>query len=200
MNYSSIAQLALLVIAIAIVVTYIRPSFAEIQDIQSTAAAYQDTLDKANELNMQLNSLVQEAQSISAANLDALDVYLPNEIDDLTVMSDLKEIADRAGVQVQSLATGEESGAKVVSAYSDPDMAGSALAYRDYTIIVTGTYETFKSFLSLTEQNKYPLEVVALSFGATSDTAAATQKKADVPDGAYSFTIRTYAYGAATSE
>lgn len=195
MNFSSLTQIGLVIIAVAIIVTYINPAFADIKETQDTVYAYQDTLNKASEFNQKLNALMAQYQSFRPSDLDALDTYLPDAIDELQVMADLKAIADMSGITVTSLKAEDTEEAPQNVAYDDPAMQQAPqLTSRDFSIILSGPYRSLKQFLATIERNHYPLEVIALDFGTKVDTAASTQRDANVEEDGYTMTVRTYAY------
>ncbi len=195
MNYSSLSQLALLIIAIAVVFTYIKPSFVEIKDIQDTTLEYTEVYQKTSEFNSKLSGLVASAQAFRASDLEALDVFLPATVDELTVMSDIKAIADQSGVTITLLNASDVVQPSTDVEYTDVEMEqASVLAYQDFNVTLSGSYDSLKTFLGFIAQNNYTLEVVSLVFGVTSEDVGASQTSVTAAQGEYQMILRAYSY------
>ncbi len=195
MNFSSISQFALLAIGIAIVFTYIEPTFGDIKALQDELFQYTDAHNKASELNQKLASLVSEVNQFRRSDLDALETFLPDQVDSIAVMADIEAITRQHGMQLVSLAAQEvqEGNTDVVLADSEvfiPDYT----TYQDFSLAVTGSYSDLKRLLEALERNKYGLEIVRLQFGTESQTANTSVTSAAVPTGGYSLTLRAYAF------
>ncbi len=195
MNFSSISQFALLAVGIAIIFTYIEPTFGEIKTLQDELFQYTDARDKASELNQKLAALVSEVSQFRRSDLDALETFLPDQVDSIAVMADIEAITRQHGMQLVSLAAQEvqEGNNDVVLAESDvfiPDYT----TFQDFSLTVTGSYSDLKRLLEALERNKYGLEIVRLQFGTESQTANTSVSSAAVPTGGYNVTLRAYAF------
>lgn len=192
MNYSSISQVALLIIAIAMVFTYIKPTFVEIKTMQDELFEYTDAKNKADEFNVTLESLLAELASFNPSDVKALETYVPASIDSVAVMADIEQIAKKNNMAVSSLKADavEEGNPDVV--LDGAAVGGGGTFSQDIDVTVSGSYEDVKDMLKDFEKNKYILEVVKFSFGAISDTATAVVSSSATPKGSYTFTLRTY--------
>lgn len=194
MNYSSISQFALLIISFAIFFTYTQPTIGEIKTVQDETFAYTDAVSKASEFNTKLSQLMNQMNSFRSSDIEALEVYLPDSVDSLTVMSDIETIARQNNVQILAMAEAEVEDASGNVQFEDEVIAGPKVSTHDFNVTFSGTYEDVKRMLRNFEQNKYLLEVVSFQFGAITDTAAATVSDAVTPDNGYVMVVRTYAY------
>ncbi len=166
MYVSTIAQFALLIISVAIIFTFIEPMFGDIKTVQDETATYADALEKASEFNAQLQRLSSELASFRQVDLARLETYLPTEIDTLAVMADIEAVARRNGVTVNQLNSLELVAPNTDVTFEEDDgVLPPVLAHQDFTVTVTGSYDSFKGMLRDLEQNKYLLEVAALRFG-----------------------------------
>ncbi len=82
-------QIALIVVSVVIIATYINPQFQTLKDTQDETTQYQEAVDNAESFLAELDRLQNQAADLSAAQLNALDEYLPNEIDPVTIMRDI---------------------------------------------------------------------------------------------------------------
>lgn len=151
-------QIIMFVVAIGILITFVQPMFGKIALTQNEIGTYTEEQEKVTEVNNRLNSLVARLDSISADDYTRLRVYLPDTIDEIHVIRDLKFIAEQSGVLYKSS-----------SAYGqNPDpMADDNIEFRPrsqaFNLQVEGTYPQIKRLFSLMEQSNYPLEVHGVS-------------------------------------
>ncbi len=201
MNYSTLTQIIFLIIAIAIVPTFIRPTLLDIKSLQDDILVYGEAKNKALDFNQKLQSVIAQEQSFQRSDLRALETYLPTTVDTLAVMADIEVIARSNNLTLTTLASEEVDAANedVVfeEVYYEEGMEMPVIPATDssdFEVTVTGEYADFKAMLRDLEQNKYPLEVVALQIGATSLTQEAVVTEAGADEATYSLTLRTYAY------
>lgn len=195
MNYGSLTQIGILIVAVAIIFTYIKPTFSSIATIQASTDQYQAALDKTSEFNATLRRLVGEVNSFSPRDMKATETYLPATIDEVQVLADLAAIARQSGVSISSMNAGATTSANTGVVLNNEAVAtnGSSI-YQDFNVTIAGSYEAMKVFVGKLAQNKYPLEVIGLTFGNTVDSGNTKVVKGDVPLGSYAFILRTYGY------
>lgn len=193
MNYSFVAQIALLVIAIAMFVTYTQPTFAEIRQLQDELFQYTDVTTKASDFNQKLRELISREASFRSSDLAAMDTYLPTSLDTVAVMADIAAIARRSGVTLGSLSAGDDTAGNSQVVVEGTDATANLTSSHDFSVTVDGNYENLKQFLDNLEKNKYPLEVVDFQIGSVA-TAASSAKTPAKPtaDNAFELTLRTY--------
>lgn len=185
MPYSLLTQLALIVIAIALVFTYIRPNLTEVTAIQDEIYEYSDAVGKAQELNNQLRELISLKNSFSVNDVAALEQFLPTEIDAPQVMRDIEFLVDQNEVTLVAISFDENMNSipLPVDEFAegvDPNSSEVNLAtmpHSDFVLTVNGQYAEIKAFLLALESNDYPLEIVSMelvrseSDGSTVNTA-----------------------------
>jgi hypothetical protein len=149
---------------------YVEPTITEIGVIQTDIAELQVERNKIAEINNTLNQKIATFESISRVNKEKLAVYMPRLIDDINVLRDITFIMSEAGVVNTGLAYDGAPNANT-SVLSEDD--GGSAAFGDqqptkhsFTVAIEGSYTNIKEFLSLLEQNEYPLEVHELSLQA----------------------------------
>lgn len=180
-------QIALIVISVIIIATFINPKFQVLKATQDETVEYQEALDNANSFQSELQRLQTQIDSFSFTQLSALETYLPDTVDPVVVMRDLAAIAEQVGLDVTSLATAEgfeSRSANSVAAQGqafEEERSSVTLATTQVILGVIGDYEQLKNFLNFVEQNKYPLRVTAMSFTASGDVLFSVE-----------FTIETY--------
>jgi len=161
------AQIAMVVVSIAIIITYVEPAFGEIGEVQDSIAVYREEREKVSQVNAQLSSLLQTQKSVSLVDQNKLLTYMPDKenIDTIAVPRDLALIALQAGVLYRSAAFAGTTDApqSTTDQASTPGALTELPKPYNFTFAVEGTYTQLKNLFRLIEQNHYPLEVTELS-------------------------------------
>lgn len=168
MKYNSLVQLGLIVISITIIFVYIQPTFAEVRQVQDELFEYADAVDKAAEFNQRLGELVAVGNSITAADRARLDRLLPAEVDTVQVMRDLEVLVERTSLSLVAL-TAEELFIPVAPADYEGSENEFALAYQDFSLEVSGTYEDIKLLFAAVESNDYLLEIMDVTLNESTN-------------------------------
>lgn len=163
------AQIGMVVVSVAIIITYVQPAFSEIGVVQDSMAVYSAEREKVSQVNGQLNALLETQKSVSLVDQNKLLTYMPDaeNIDTIAVPRDLALIALQAGVLYRSAAyEGTIIAAQTGSASNEAPAAGAPTelpAQYRFSFSIEGTYNQMKNLFLLMEQNHYPLEVSELS-------------------------------------
>lgn len=158
--YSQITTIAL---AVAVVITYVKPTFESIGLMQDDIGTYQVERNKVIAVNSKLANLLSGVDSVTNEEKKRLSVYLPNSVDDIAVQRDLWYIVQGSGVYFNNLSyegVSEQLSATNVPGSDSPNV--KPLAHQ-FSLAVEGTYVQIKNLLSLLEQNEYPFEVREVS-------------------------------------
>lgn len=184
MRFQAGIQIILLITAVVIVFTVIKPKFEAISQTQSEVVSYRTAVENIGQYNARLQSLMNEASSIPAEDLAALYRYLPEAIDAVAVGRDIYNIVashdmlliDVVPGEVQEVVTDNVATATVSDpGMSDPAMTGDTGAFvtnsrslkvmsSTFDVSMVGSYEDMKAVLQDIEKNDYPLRVKELSF------------------------------------
>lgn len=153
-------QIAMVVLSIAIIFTYVEPAFSAIGEVQDNIGVYRSEREKVASVNSQLAGLVQQLESVSREDQRRLVRYMPDEVDPIAVPRDLAILAVQAGVLYKSA-----SFSNVDSFNADPklDTDDSFPEVHSFSYTVEGTYGQIKNLFRLMELNDYPLEIRSLS-------------------------------------
>lgn len=195
MGFKLLTQLVLIITALVVIFAFIKPSFEEIRMTQDDVLQYSDAVNKAAEFNARLQELVNVERSFSQQQMQALETFIPSEIDEGAVMRDIQTIFRQEGVELDSLvakaAVSPTQGVQFEQAEVPQD---SQLSYQDFTVGFTASYDELRSVLQLLERNAYLFEVVTLDFTSVSDVTATAVGAVGSSDYTYKLTLRTFAY------
>jgi hypothetical protein len=155
---SLLTQIFMIVIAIVIVFVYIKPTFAKIRTTQETTAAYIAESEKVSDVNLLLKKQVAIVDGVSPADIDALNRYMPDSVDDVVVMKDLLGIFTALKLPLGSIGGG--SAGAVVPAEAG---AGATITPHSFTLSSQMTYTDLKRLLRALEVNDYLLQIDSLN-------------------------------------
>jgi Tfp pilus assembly protein PilO len=158
-----------IVIAVVVFMFFTKPMFAEIKSLQGKTEQYEDAANKAQELNAALAEKLSNKRSYSTENLERLNALVPESINEVTVLTDLNELARTHNMLFGNINVEEEDTTEVDV---DPGKAISqTISYHDITstslsFSLIGTYDQFKAFLADVERSLVMMEVVEIEFMA----------------------------------
>lgn len=209
MRFQAITQIILILLSLVIIFTVIRPMFATIQANQVEVQKFKDALVMASQFNAKLAELQARANSFSASDLDALERYVPNEIDILEISRDIVLIAEGNDLLVQTLEVAEAAeieeevqNESVPFSPSDPldpngfvsdtgniiaEEANSSIRERQFTLNAIGTYEQMKQALVDFERNAYPLRLIGFELLTEEENSALYNFKMELESYALNF-------------
>lgn len=153
-------QIAMVILSIAIIITYVEPAFGDIGDVQDEIGVYREEREKVASVNAQLAGLVQRLETIPREDQRRLERYLPDEVDPIAVPRDLAILAVESGVLYKSAGF---VGAESFETAPTNDSTETFPEVHLFTYNVEGTYGQLKELFRLMELNDYPLEVRTLS-------------------------------------
>ncbi len=179
------AQIGLLLLAVGIIFTYIRPTFEEIGQTQDEILTYQTEIEKVTMVNQKLMSMVATIDSTTIDDRQRLLAYMPNTVDILLVPRDIQTIVERTGGILDSVSydgvrndESSQDNSGTTNAYTNTNQqaAGGQFANTSsvstvsekptahaFSVSFAGNYQQVKNFLSALETNHYPLEVHQLT-------------------------------------
>ncbi len=149
-------EIIIIGLAVGIVFTYIRPTFADITKIQDDIMLYQTEREKISGVNDTLESMLIKMEGVSANDRGKLFTYLPDQIDAIDIQRTLSFMTEDSGLILVDVSYG----GVVQSAELEEDEL-SPIAHT-FTLSTEGSYSQIKRLLSIMEQNEYPLEVISL--------------------------------------
>ena len=163
--YGLFSQLLLTVTSVLLVLTYIKPTFAEISSTQDEIETYIQEIEKVSTVNSKLSALVSEYDNISSQDKVRLLTYMPDEVDSISVPRDINAITERAGVTLESVTYEGAPEAQVQYDEMGLPITANDNAPEPHTFSITfeASYSQLKEVLGLMEENAYPLEVTEMA-------------------------------------
>lgn len=152
---------------------FTQPMLDEIDGLKAEKATLNQALDNAKELRQVQDELLATFRNIDPADLDKLNKFLPDSIDNVRLIIDVDNIAKRSGMSIKGIkiktAEGQEENSVIDSS------SGGAGGTQAMTLgfSVTGPYSNFQSFLSDLARSLRLADVEATGF--SSGTASVGQ-------------------------
>jgi hypothetical protein len=166
---SPFVQLFMVVLALAILFLYIRPTVTEIRATQDNISAYENELDRVTNVNDLLRSHTSAIDALPLSNIQALERYLPSQVDEIAIMRDLELIVNEVGVQLVTL----EFAGSDANVSADPSLEvtsrGNNPIATKFHLGVTSSYDELKTLLSAIEINNYQLSIDSADITPTED-------------------------------
>ncbi len=171
----------IIILAIGLFFGYVKPTWdGDITQTRGEIDSYNSALDASTRFTAKEAALEQERNKLPQDQLDRLEAFLPDSVDNIQLILDLNGLASRSGISLSNFTTSNVPNAPDAStgtAVAAPQQSasgaliGSASPVDSLTISLdaTGTYNAFRTFLSGIEKSLRPLDVTTISI-TDSDT------------------------------
>jgi Tfp pilus assembly protein PilO len=156
--------IAALVLAAGLAFGYIMSTYkGPITDSMKKITSYQGAIDAANTFSKKENVLSKQRAGISQNDLDRLNAYLPDGVNNVQLILDLDGLAARSGMTLSSfdVKAGDSSSADA-SALQSANPVDSLML----SVTATGSYTQFRTFLAGIEQSLRPMDITAVSIAS----------------------------------
>lgn len=160
------SQIALIILSLGIIFTYIKPALVEIGTTQDNMEIYQTERQKVSDVNQKLDRVTNAVNAISNEDQRRLSIYIPDQVDTVAVPRDLKAIADSAGVILSQIKYEGPKENVAPPSFVDPSVIPTTTVFSDFepeahvfSFELESSYEQIKAVLRAIEKNAYPLEV-----------------------------------------
>lgn len=152
------------IIAVALFFWYIDPQYTSVKELLSEQQQIDQALNRSKELQDERDKLLARYNTFPQTELNSLQKLVPDHLDNVRLILDLDSMASRYGMRVRDVAIqGDTSRVKTGELGPDTEAYESVVL----SFSVTGTYDTFRSFLSDLEKSLRLVDVVGLEFTAT---------------------------------
>lgn len=149
----------------AIFYFYIDPTYASIKEVRAHEATLDQALDRALDLQQTRDQLLSRYNTFAQADVDHLTKLLPDHVDNVRLTLDMDGIASRYGMRVRNVSIEKPGQNSNLSGTIGPDEAQYESLVLSFT--VSGTYDTFRQFLSDLERSLRLVDVVGVHFTST---------------------------------
>lgn len=174
-----ILPIILLAAALGLFVMYTNPNFQGIKQLSAQQTAYDEALNKAQQLRAVRDQLLARRASFSDEDVNKLSHMLPDNLDNIRLIIDINNIASRHQAALSQVQLGDTKSRAGSSLSTGP--SGSAIGSVEIGFTITASYDNFLAFVEDVEHSLRVIDVTKIGF---------TTGGQDVSS--YSFTIKTY--------
>lgn len=164
-----------LTLGIALIVFFfLMPEYQKVKEINANISEYSDTLANINDFNLIVQKKTAELDATSAEDLTKLDRMVQmGGIEVSQILYDLEALAGKVGMTVEDMQIymiqqsrdDELSNAQNTVSVSD-------FYTQDTLVKLSGSYSSFKQFVSAVEKSITPFEIVSVKFVSEGNAVA----------------------------
>ncbi len=167
--------------AIALFAVYTNPVYQKSKSIQAEVYAYDEALNKSQELRKTLDAKLAARNTFLEADIERLASILPDNVDNIHLIIDINSIASRRGLSLKNVALSGLSDSPNKRAVLAVGPSGSPVGSVELGFSVSASYDNMLAFMQDLERSLRVMDIESMSF---------TAGEKDLND--YEFTIRTY--------
>ena len=159
----SLVPVLFVVIAGGIFFGFIDPAYSRVQELRAEESQFDQALNRSRELQQVRDQLLSRFNVISQSNVNRLEKFLPDNVDNVRLILDMDSIAARYGMRTRNV--------QLQVADDRPGLGQVGQDDREFQSIivsfsVSGPYNEFLAFIEDLEQSLRLVDVVNISFGA----------------------------------
>lgn len=154
----NISSVIIIVVAVGIFFTHTDGEYKKVKDVLAVSSAYDQALADADELIRKRDQVITAYNNISVTDRQRLEDILPNNIDNVRLIIDVRTLIAKRGIAIKNVKT---SAANLIVGKDQPKTNSNA-----QYVAETGTDVSNSNAQSPREN---PIESVNLSFAFTSD-------------------------------
>ena len=156
----------LIALSVGIFYFYIDPQYNKIQALQAEQTRYNEAVETARKLETLRNSLVDQYNGFSKADLRRLENFLPQSVDDVRLVLDVDSIAEEHQISISDISIGTEEKDQN-SRTRDISIEDETKPYNELALSFSfdATYSQFLSFIEDLESSLRVIDITEMSFG-----------------------------------
>jgi len=155
---SLLLSVAIFIAAIVVYSSFVVPEYARVNALRGEAEVKQQTLDEQRTILDRVSSLLSRYQSIPKLG-EVVSVALPPDDDVASAFQQLYTIAAASGIFIQQFSANTNL---ALTSTSEGARAVRSVGTAQINLYLSGTYESFKTFLETTERNMRIMDVTGL--------------------------------------
>jgi hypothetical protein len=189
--YRFLTPILAIIVSVTLFFTFIKPTFNQLKVVDGQIADYKGALDKAQQLQERIDELDKEKNSINESDLSRLQTFLPDSLDEVSIVLILDDVATRHNLVLDAIKVKSSSG-KDASTQApgtlkdqlfadDPKAATKEIVGADGSTVlrpqdnveavalsfgVTGSYTDFRSFLADLEKSLALMDITSIGLKA----------------------------------
>lgn len=203
----NISSAILVVVAIGIFFTYTDGKYKEVKNVLAVSAAYDQALKDADDLIRKRDQVITAYNNISVVDRQRLEDILPDNIDNVRLIIDVRNLVAKRGVNVKNIKTSaanlvvnkdqpkKNTNAQYVAEIATPDAAQLQQADNDPIESVNLSFSfnsDYDTFLTILDDLQKSLRVMEITKVTLTPSASATDSKIDTGKYDFALEIKTF--------
>jgi Tfp pilus assembly protein PilO len=177
-------------ISIAIFFVFVTPFYAEISDLKTKVASFDEALSNSKALENERDKLTQKYNAITKSDLERINKLLPENVDNIRLILEIEKIAAPFGMILKDV---RYNPVKADTNSTPAVQAATTVSQKKYGVwdlefATSGTYTNFLNFIKALESNLRIVDIASVDFSSDSGVVAGV----DSSTYKYSFKIKTY--------
>lgn len=152
-----------IVIAGGLFFGFIDPTYSRVKELRAEESEYNEALNRSRELQEVRDSLLARYNAFSQSALQRLEKMIPDHVDNVRLILDLDAMASKYGMRVRNVEIETAESRANRGQIGPEERAHESLIL---TFTVSGTYDTFRSYLADLERSLRLSDVVGIAFTA----------------------------------
>ena len=161
----NVLPFTLIILAIGLFFTFTAGKIQQIKSIQAQNSAYLVAINNSQELISERDKVLAAYNGLNVTDRTNLDKIIPDNIDNVRRLIDIKNIASRHGINLQGLSTSAD-GATSKSTTAASAGGGNKLNPVGVTLSFSASYPVFLSFLRDLESSLRILDITSMTVTA----------------------------------
>lgn len=167
----NITALILIVLAIGIYFTVTKDMIADVKTVQAVNTEYSAAIDSAKKLISVRDQVLKDYNSLSQDDRDRLEKMIPSTQDNIRLIIDLNNVAQRHGLALKGIHASADDKQKSVKTAPPPSASDSGISTPtldtvDISFTVTSPYQQFINFMQDLESSLRIMDITSLTLGA----------------------------------
>ncbi len=186
----SLLPILLVGVAITVFFMYTNPAYSGtggILDLQTQEASYNDALSNAKALQSVRDTLAEKYNALPPADLERLSKLLPDNVNNIRLLIDIKGVADKHNMQIQNVKfqTAQNPSPQNSVPTNSNALAAESKDYGpfDLEFSTNGSYSDFVGFVSDIEKSLRIVDINTVDFSSADDKTSTYR---------YDLTVTTY--------
>ncbi len=157
----------LIVAAIGLFYAYISPTYGEIKSLRTQKAEYDEALNNSQKVQDARDELLGKYNSFAPSDLKRLEKLLPNNIDNIRLILEIDSVASRYNMILKNVQVSVATAVPGAKNQALPTVQAAPYGTAEFSFDVSGTYETYRSFVKDLEKSLRIIDITGVSFAAS---------------------------------
>lgn len=190
----------LIIISGALFFLFISPTYKEINTLKNDVSIYNTAFKDSTNLQQTRDNLISSYKSISKADKERLDKFLPNTVNNIKFILEVERLANSHNMSVKnimfdsrdSLQSGNKANSQLVNVIPTEGEENSSYGVFPIQFTTEGSYESFVSFMKDLETNLRLVDVKKVSFSTATTKGKNNAMISDIGSREFNIEVETY--------